>query len=239
MTEAGPVTRGETGSDLRRKPQPDVRVDVHHGAMDDLAVEVGYDHRHLPRRRGEVLAKAIGEAVVAELAERGYSALTFEGVASRAGTGKSTLYRRWADKPTMVVDCLAAQLPSPQDHDLNGDLRADLITVLSAYAEACGGTVGVALRAICGEAVKNCDQLQQLWRERVSAPKLALIRNVLEQAVAKGQARPGAIEDECVMAGPAMVGQIYMANDRPPTREEVVRIVDHVMVPMLEARRAT
>ncbi|MCF2527797.1 TetR/AcrR family transcriptional regulator [Yinghuangia soli] len=204
--------------------------------MGELAVEVGgYDHRRFPRRRGKVLEQAIGDAVVEELAERGYTALTFEGVAARAGTGKSTLYRRWADKPSMVVDCLTAVLPGPDDHPPTGDLREDLVNVLEAYATSCAGTIGVALRAVCGDAVKS-PELQTMWRERAAEPRLAAIRSIIQAAVDRGEARPGALEPECILAGPAMIGQIYMATDNPPTRDEVRRVVDHVLVPMYEAR---
>ncbi|UGQ10292.1 TetR/AcrR family transcriptional regulator [Yinghuangia sp. ASG 101] len=213
----------------------DVRVDVHHDAIGGLAVGVGCDHRHLPRRRGAVLEQAIREGVLDELAERGYNGLTFEGVAARAGTGKSTLYRRWADKPTMVVDCLSAAMPAPDAHCLHGDLREDLVTVLHAYALACAGVAGVALRAVCGEAPR-CPELEHLWRERVAEPRLEVIREVVQRAIEHGEARPGATERECLLTGPAMVGQIYMATDEAPTLDDVARVVDHVIMPMIEAR---
>lgn len=214
----------------------DVQMDAHRGATGSCAVDVGGDdHRRFPRRRGKVLAQAIRHAVVDELAERGYAGLTFEGVATRAGTGKSTLYRRWADKPSMVVDCLSAAMPDPDDHPLVGNLRDDLIIALESYAVACAGTVGVALRTVCGETAKS-PELQELWRRRAAEPRLAVIRGLIQAAVDRGEARPGGLEPECILAGPAMVGQLYMATDQPPTHDEVCRVVDHVLVPMLEVR---
>lgn len=216
--------------------QADVRVDVSQGALDDVASEVGCDHRRFPRRRGRVLARAISEAVVGELAERGYEGLTFEGVAARAGTGKSTLYRRWADKPSMVVDCLADALPLPEEHRFAGDLREDLLMVMYAYADGCTGPLGVALRTVCAGGGGGCPELKRLWQERAAEPALAMLRRIIEGAVERGQARPDAAEYECLIAGPAMIGQVYMANDAAPTREQVTRIVDNVLIPMLEAR---
>lgn len=212
----------------------DVRVDMHHDAIGRFAVGV-CDHRHLPRRRGAVLEQAIREGVLDELAERGYGGLTFEGVAARAGTGKSTLYRRWADKPTMVVDCLSAALPAHDPQSLVGDLREDLVTVLHSYAVACAGAAGFALRAVCGEAPRS-PELERLWRERVAEPRLEVIREVIQRAIEHGEARPGATERECLLAGPAMIGQIYMATDDAPTLDDVRRVVDHVLLPMIEAR---
>lgn len=212
------------------------REDTHVADVHGLAVEVaGYDHRRCSRRRGQALADAINEAVVAELAERGYGAFTFEGVAARAGTGKSTLYRRWADKPTMVVDCLAASMPDTESFRSTGSLRDDLLAVLGTYADKCEGTVGVALRVVCGEASVAAD-VRQVWDERVVQPGLVLLRELIQSAVDRGEARPGATADECVYVGPALIGNLYMRDSVPPPPEAVARLVDNVLIPMLEAR---
>src|SRR5919108_3049417 len=47
--------------------------------------------------------RAILDATLDLLAERGYGALTIEGVAARAGVAKSTIYRRWPSKLGVVV----------------------------------------------------------------------------------------------------------------------------------------
>jgi TetR/AcrR family transcriptional regulator of autoinduction and epiphytic fitness len=44
------------------------------------------------------------EAAVQELAEAGYGGVTIESVAARAGVGKSTIYRHWADKLDLIAD---------------------------------------------------------------------------------------------------------------------------------------
>jgi TetR/AcrR family transcriptional regulator, regulator of autoinduction and epiphytic fitness len=43
-------------------------------------------------------------AAVDELAAVGYGAVTIEGVAARAGVGKSTIYRHWPDKLALLAD---------------------------------------------------------------------------------------------------------------------------------------
>jgi AcrR family transcriptional regulator len=56
--------------------------------------------------RVERSRQVVRDAVLDELADTGYGALSIEGVARRAGVGKSTVYRHWPDKAALVVDAL-------------------------------------------------------------------------------------------------------------------------------------
>ena len=66
--------------------------------MVDAAAETAEDPR-VERSRRIIL-----EAVLGELADVGYGGLTIEGVAARAGVGKSTIYRHWPGKLELVED---------------------------------------------------------------------------------------------------------------------------------------
>src|ERR1700722_1847898 len=48
--------------------------------------------------------QVILQAVLDELSELGYGALTIECVARRAGVGKATIYRHWPDKIALIAD---------------------------------------------------------------------------------------------------------------------------------------
>lgn len=64
------------------------------------------------RSRDKVLT-----AVRRQLADCGYEGLTIEGVAERAGVGKTTIYRHWRSRAELVVDAashLRAADPAPQ-----------------------------------------------------------------------------------------------------------------------------
>ena len=54
------------------------------------------------RRRGKELEKAILDAAWAQLTESGYADFTFEGIADRAGTSRTVLYRRWSDREELM-----------------------------------------------------------------------------------------------------------------------------------------
>ena len=83
------------------------------------------------RPRSEELHRAILDATLALLTEVGFSALTVEGVANRAGVGKATIYRRWPSKLPLVVEAFGA-LPGFRDVD-TGSLAGDLTAMLRDY----------------------------------------------------------------------------------------------------------
>ena len=76
--------------------------------------------------RVERSRRVILEAVLEELGEVGYGAFTIEGVAARAGVGKSTIYRHWAGKLELVEDAfrtLKAHAQVPEGGSLPGPGR--------------------------------------------------------------------------------------------------------------------
>ncbi|MFP8870746.1 MAG: helix-turn-helix domain-containing protein, partial [Myxococcota bacterium] len=75
------------------------------------------------RPRSEEAHQAILDATLELLVEVGFSGLTVEGVASRAGVGKATIYRRWASKIPLIVEAFG-QLPGFEDCD-TGSLAED------------------------------------------------------------------------------------------------------------------
>lgn len=78
-------------------------------------------------RSARVRAQVL-EAVRAELAERGHEGLTVDGVATRAGVHRATVYRRWRDVGGLIVDVIDAageiDWQPPDTGSLQGDLSA-------------------------------------------------------------------------------------------------------------------
>ena len=57
---------------------------------------------------------------------------TMDAVATRAKASKATLYRRWTDKLTLVIDALVAQKAAPEPPD-TGSLRGDLAAAYCGF----------------------------------------------------------------------------------------------------------
>jgi AcrR family transcriptional regulator len=96
-----------------------------------------------PSRDGVIRA-----AILQLLAEVGYGALTMDAVASEAGVGKATIYRRWRTKQDLVVDTISdlaqAAGPLPDTGSLEGDLRA----MMHGYVAVLNGPTGSALKSL-------------------------------------------------------------------------------------------
>jgi AcrR family transcriptional regulator len=77
-------------------------------------------------------------AAVEILQERGYGAVTIEGVAARSGVAKSTIYRWWASKANLVMEAygqfLADRMPEPDSGNIAADVTA-FVTELYRVAE--------------------------------------------------------------------------------------------------------
>jgi AcrR family transcriptional regulator len=68
------------------------------------------------------------------LIEQGLAGLTHGAVAARSGISRATLYRLWPEPTDLVRDTLTLHIAGSQSRP-TGDLRADLLTALTATRE--------------------------------------------------------------------------------------------------------
>ena len=136
------------------------------------------------RPRSEEAHKAILDATLELLAEVGFSALTVEGVAARAGVGKATIYRRWPSKLPLVVEAFG-RLPGMEDVD-TGSLVEDLNKMLRGYLQAFNSTaLSAVLPSLAGERAHNAE-LSKVF-DPVSKERRVPLMRALERAVERGE----------------------------------------------------
>jgi AcrR family transcriptional regulator len=188
------------------------------------------------RRRGAALEEAIRQAVLAELFESGYAALSMEAVAARAGTGKAPLYRRWSNKRDLVIDAIDQALPAENAPLVNtGSLRADLILLLGSMASVMRTGPGRAMNTLIEERHRH-PELAESVIARIVEPRLARLRQAIQRAARRGEIPAPASVELIVRAGPAMVLQHELQFGQVPTDTEIADIVDVVILPALRAR---
>jgi AcrR family transcriptional regulator len=154
------------------------------------------------RPRSEEAHQAILDATLALLAEVGFSSLTVEGVAARAGVGKATIYRRWPSKVPLVVEAFGG-LPAFEEAD-TGSLVGDLKAMLRAYLELFNETpLATVLPALASERAHD-PALAALFNP-VLRQRRSPLMNVLERARARGEVPP---DTDLELAADLIVGPI-------------------------------
>jgi AcrR family transcriptional regulator len=136
-------------------------------------------------RSARVRATVIA-ATLAELADRGYSGVSLDAVASRADVHKTTVYRRWRTKEALVLDAMLHQAAQTVAVPDSGSLRGDLLELARRSAAIQSSPAGEAVvRAVAGEAPGNpqmAEASRRFWAER-----LELDRAVVRRAVDRGE----------------------------------------------------
>jgi AcrR family transcriptional regulator len=189
------------------------------------------------RRRGLALETAILAATLQELASVGYSALTMEGVAIAAGTGKAALYRRWSKLDDLVADALRSALPDPGNITLTGDTRADLLSVLTCIRDAIARSHGTVFQAGRDGTAGAGGMMHSVVGQRVMDPCLALVNEVLRRGVSTGELRPGAEGPLVATVGPAMIVH-YVVHTAPVAPDSYLEsVVNEILIPLTAAAR--
>jgi AcrR family transcriptional regulator len=85
---------------------------------------------------------------LAQLAEVGYERLSIPLVAQLAGVNKTSIYRRWPNKPELVREALAAAMIHVEQAPDTGSLRGDLIEMALTVGRFTQSPVGTAILRI-------------------------------------------------------------------------------------------
>lgn len=158
---------------------------------------------------------AIMRAVREVLEEDGYLGLTIDGVATRAGVGRPTVYRRWPSKAALVIGALVAiplyEEPVPD----TGDLREDLLAIRRRQLHLLKSPEGRhVLPGLVADVAEHSD-LQPGFSERYVDPWRDLVRQAVERAVRRGEL-PTRVDSRLVadmLTGPLVFRVIFAQDD--------------------------
>ncbi|MFI7700761.1 TetR/AcrR family transcriptional regulator [Nonomuraea sp. NPDC049480] len=141
------------------------------------------------RPRSEKAEKAIIEATLDLIAEgMGVSELSIEAIASKAGVGKTTIYRRWSSKEDLVADALAT-LKAPLPPLSGTSVRDDLISLLDAMRREAGHSRNRCVMNIAMSEADRYPRLMERFVKRAIEPRQRAMRDVIERGVASGELR--------------------------------------------------
>jgi AcrR family transcriptional regulator len=186
--------------------------------------------RQVGRPRDPRVDAAIVDATLQLLADGGYSSVTMEAVATLAGVGKATLYRRYAGKEQLVIDAVAT-LSEPAELVQGAGVRDELVARLEAVRRKSDSSLAGKIFPRLVSASAENPELMRDYRRQVLLPRRLAFAAALRRGVDEGLVRPDVDLDHAVdlLIGP-MVYRNLIRNDPPPGPELAARVVDDVLV---------
>ncbi|MDX6643863.1 MAG: hypothetical protein QOD76_1825 [Solirubrobacteraceae bacterium] len=179
------------------------------------------------RPRSETARRAILAAAARLVAERGYGALTMEGIARSAGVSKQTVYRWWPRKSAVVLEALseAAQAVAP-DSD-TGSLEGDLRLFLRRTVTGAGQNAPM-LAAMMAEAQLD-EEFGGPFLSGFLARRRDVLREILERGRARGEVGSGADLDFVVEVAFAALWYRILGSHAPLNRRFADRLSQTVL----------
>jgi len=176
-----------------------------------------------PEADGRILAAASSLILL-----RGFDSMTVDEVATSAGVGKATVYRRWARKEDLAVAAMEQlyrdEMPIPDTGTIRGDLVAMYTSALTFINSPAGTDY---IRTTIKESMRD-ERIATLYREA----SLRVERNavgVFERAIARGEVRPDMSMNAAVQLINGIVTNRAISGQDMPGLDELEELVDFVL----------
>jgi AcrR family transcriptional regulator len=182
--------------------------------------------------------QAILDAALELVAEIGYDRMTIEGLATRAGVSKPTVYLRWpGGKPEVVAAAITARRAATTAPDSDtGSLRGDLVAYVQSVVSSLERNVHLTAGLTC--QLRQSPELAEVFREHAVAAQRARVAAVLDRAAARGELAGRATVTPLfsAVAGSVIHTHVLLTGE-PVDAAFVDELVDHVLLPILSPRR--
>ncbi|MGH2678280.1 MAG: TetR/AcrR family transcriptional regulator [Actinomycetota bacterium] len=182
------------------------------------------------RPRSEEADRAILDATLDLFVEHGFEAMSMEGIAARAGVGKTTIYRRWPSKEDLVVDAIDELIMDVEPPD-TGSLRRDLVELLTHLQVVLTSSRAGRVFPRMIPHVAGATPLGRAYLQRVIEPRFAMLRSTLRHASERGEL-PADTDPELLrglLVGPLLMWKLIGRLTRQGARERAEQIVDVVL----------
>ena len=164
--------------------------------------------------------------------ELGYSKLSIEGVAARAGVGKHTIYRRWPSKGLLFLDALLSHNEPVLAYPDTGDITADLLHQAHAAVDLLGTPPwGPLFQDLLGEA-QHDPAVAAALNERFIRPQAERTSTRLKAAQEQGQISADLDLDLAmsILSGPLYFR--FLITQEPMTHDYIDRVYEALFTGM-------
>lgn len=159
---------------------------------------------------------------------RGFDSMTVDEVASNAGVGKATVYRRWARKEDLAVAAMEQlyrdEMPTPDTGSIRGDLREMYGSVLTFVNSPAGADY---VRTTIKESMRD-ERIAALHRDAGERVEKSA-RVVFDRAVERGEIRPDIPTGVVIHLVGSMVASRVITGQQLPGMEDLDQLVDLVL----------
>jgi AcrR family transcriptional regulator len=220
-TAAGEPSATVTASEVLSASGPE-------GSSGEVGAAADHDRKGPGRPRSPRADEAIIDAVLDLLAEGTTAeALAIETIATRAGVGKATIYRRWPNKEALLVDAVAS-VKGPLPEVRGESVREDMLALLRPIGRTESSRAGQITPGLITQMARS-RQLHACY-QRIVEPRRDLMRQVLRRGVAGGELRAD-LDIEVVMAmltAPMTVQALLNWNPNLPATKLPERLIDAI-----------
>ncbi len=158
------------------------------------------------RPRSEQARVAILRSALKLLGKNGFSNLTIEDIAARAGVGKATVYRWWPNKAALIADAFASSTTLKLHFPDTGSLRTDMSQQMRQLIKVFRSRRGRIVSAILAGGQSDRD-LIAAFRERFLWPRRHEAYATLRRGIERGELRKNVDMDLLL---DSLYGPIYM-----------------------------
>ena len=142
------------------------------------------------RPRSAESEAAILASAATLFAEKGYAAASLEAIASRAGVGKQTIYRRWPSKPYLAAAVYETLVPQDRIVADTGTLRSDIEQLTEAlFRRYATGPSGQLLAGLISDGQGKPDAMETL-RHAFFNDRSRATRDMFQRARDRGELPP-------------------------------------------------
>ena len=142
------------------------------------------------QKRGPETTQAILRAALELGEELGFDGLTIEGIATRSGIAKTTIYRRWPNVGAIVMDAFLADVTRLAPIQTRLTARESFTASMRLLAKAYRGRLGKILRPLLGKAQAD-ENLREAVRTRWVEPRREIAREIVRRGMKSGELREG------------------------------------------------